>query len=171
MKITQIVQHCGGCVVTQDATLPANAAYPRRLHLPRQLAGIRHASPIAPLPCGLWAGRGGEARYRSPGKCPHAADGPQTLRSGGRWLLSKCFPPSPAAAMCSNAARLGLCALWRHATNGARPLWIPAMMAHGNPIPSVAWDGWPVGQGAPCGFVGVMVGQMFRHLSGGQGCF
>ena len=37
-------------------------------------------------------GSGGEARCRSPGKCPQAADGPQTLRSGGRWLPSKCFP-------------------------------------------------------------------------------
>ena len=28
--------------------------------------------------------------------------------------------------MCSRAARLGHCASWRQATNGARPLWMPA---------------------------------------------
>ena len=80
LKITQIVQHCGGGVVTQAATLPANAAYPRRLHLPRQLAGIRHASPSASLPVGLWAGRGAGSLSLA-GTCPHAADGPQQLRA------------------------------------------------------------------------------------------
>ena len=91
LYITSHCPSCGGCIVTQAATLPAIAAYPRRLQLARQLAGIRHASPSAPLPSDF--GRvGGEARCRSPGKCPQAADGPQTLRSGGRWLPSKCFP-------------------------------------------------------------------------------
>ena len=85
---------------------PLSAPNPRRLHLARQLAGIRHASPIAPLPVGLWAGRGAGSLSLA-GTCPHAADGPQTLRSGGRWLLSKCFPPSPAACYVLNRRTAG----------------------------------------------------------------
>jgi hypothetical protein len=115
----------GACSPAINTPAPARSC-PRRLQAPRQLAGIRHASPSAPLPSDF--GRvGGQARCRSPGRCPHAADGPQQLRSGGRWLLSKCFPLIARRLLCAHVPHgwAGY-ASWRHATNGAWPLWIPA---------------------------------------------
>ena len=84
---------------------PLPAPNPRRLHLPRQLAGIPHASPGAPALGSWWRGGGSLC---SRGACPHAADGPQQLRA--------TMPPAPFQVlpagrhrrpMCSNAARLG----------------------------------------------------------------
>ena len=123
LKITQIVQHCGGGVVTQAATLPAIAAYPRRLHLPRQLAGIRHASPIAPLPSDFGrVGGGGSlslAREMS-SRGGRASDATQRRAMAPFQVLPAIAPPP---AMCSNAARLGqLCLMAARHQRGTAPL-------------------------------------------------
>ena len=131
LKITQIVQHCGGGVVTVAAPAkktpaPDDPALVARSHRANWPAFV---TPAPALRCLADFGRvgGGQARCRSPGQCPHAADGPQTLRSGGRWLLSKCFPLIARRLLCAQAPHgWASYASWRHATNGARPLWIPA---------------------------------------------
>ena len=68
----------GACSPAIKAPAPARSC-PRRLQAPRQLAGIRHASPSAAL---VWSlgGSGGRLAVAR-GQCPHAADGPQTLRA------------------------------------------------------------------------------------------
>ena len=71
---------------------------------------------------GLWAGRG-DGSLSLARTCPHSADGPQTLRSGGRWLPSKCFPPSPAACYVLKRRTAGpLCLMAAGHQRGMAPL-------------------------------------------------
>ena len=92
--------------------LPATVAYPRRLHLPRQLAGIPHASPGAPP----WAvcGGGGLA----------VARGDMSSRGGRASDATQRRALAPFQVLPAIARRL-LCAHaphgWASVPHGGRP--------------------------------------------------
>ena len=119
----------GACSPAIKAPAPARSC-PRRLQAPRQLAGIRHASPSAPLPSdfGRVGGRLAVARGDMSSRGGRASDATGDNDTGS---FPKCFPPVAIVALCAQTPHgWADYASWRQATNGAWPLWMP--------IPSVA---------------------------------
>ena len=109
--------HChASCYAAGYRRLPSAAAAcaPTRRHSSRQ--------PQRSAAFGLWSGRGGRLAVARPGNVLRRRTGLRRYAAAGDGSLPSASRSSPAAAMCSSAARLSHCASWRQATNGTWPL-------------------------------------------------
>ena len=125
LNITWPCASCGDCVGTQECY----AARYRLLTLVACIFRANWPASLTPAPAlPPWAvGGGGGARCA---RGEHVLTRRTGLSSYGRQcrrLLSKYFPPVAIVALCAQTPHgWADYASWRHATNGARPLWIPA---------------------------------------------
>ena len=114
----------GACSPAINTPAPARSC-PRRLQAPRQLAGIRHASPSAAL---VWSLGGSGGRLAVARQDVSSLGGRASDATQRRALAP--FQVLPAIArrlLCAQTPHgWASYASWRQATNGAWPLWMPA---------------------------------------------
>ena len=115
----------GNCRPAKKTPAPV-PLLPSSLAIPAPTGRHSARQPHRSAAFGLWAGRGGVARCRSRGHVLTRRTGLRRYAAAGDGSFPSASRHRPPPAMCSCAARLGHCASWRHATNGARPLWMPA---------------------------------------------
>ena len=129
LKITSRCAAGGGGVVTQECyACPLPAPNPRRLHLPRQLAGhpARQPQPLH------WFSRvaGWGARYARGDMSSRGGRASAATGDNGTGSFPKCFPPVAIVALCAHAPHG-----WAIVPHGGRP-----PMGHGPfGCPQIVW--------------------------------